>query len=86
MHADLILSDGSEGYREDCPEERHSVMAILSRLIRELVRVRLADPGYLWGYSTGLGWANLTDELRRILFAQGSEDIHELTLAEDLGL
>lgn len=85
MHADLLLSDGSEGYRERCPEERHSVMMILSRLIRELVRARL-DSGYLWGYEGGLGWADLTDELRRILFDQGSEDIHELTLAEDLGL
>lgn len=50
-----------------------------------LVRARL-DSGYLWGYEGGLGWADLTDELRRILFDQGSEDIHELTLAEDLGL
>lgn len=86
MHADLVISDGGEGYREECPEGRHSVMVILSRLIREFVRERLADPGYLWGYEAGLGWADLKDELRRILFAQGSEDIHELTLAEDLGL
>jgi hypothetical protein len=86
MHADLILSDGSEGYREECPEERHLVMTILSRLIRELIRERLRDPDYLWSYEAGLGWADLTDELRRILFVQGSEDIHELTLEEDLGL
>jgi hypothetical protein len=86
MHADLVLSDGSEGYREECPEERHSVMMILSRLIRELIRERLVDPGYLWGYEDGQGWADLTHELRRILFDEGSEDIHELTLAEDLGL
>lgn len=86
MHADLVLTDGSEGCREECPEERHSVMLILSRLIRELIRERLREPGYVWGYEAGLGWADLTDELRRILFAQGSEDIHELTLAEDLGL
>lgn len=86
MYADLLLSDGSEGGREEPAEEGHSVMMILSRLIREVVRERLADPGYLWRYETGLGWADLTDELRRILFAEGSEDIHELTLAEDLGL
>lgn len=86
MHQDLVLSDGGDGIREQCPEDNHAVMRVLSRLIRELVKDHLSDPSYPWGFEASLGWADLTDELKEFLFEQGSEVIHELTLAEDLGL
>lgn len=86
MYDDLVLSDGGEGCREDCPEEDHSVMKILSRLIREHIRECLADSDYPWGDRSGLGWADLTDMVRELLATEGSEVIWELTLAEDLGL
>ncbi|RZO09432.1 hypothetical protein EKG40_08235 [Pseudomonas moorei] len=86
MRDDLVLSDGGEGYREDCPEKDHPVMKILSRLVREQVRECLADLDYSWGERSGLGWADLTDQVRALLATEGSEVIWELTLAEDLGL
>jgi hypothetical protein len=86
MYDDLVVSDGGEGGREDCPEEDHSVMKILSRLIREHTRECLANSDYHWGDRFGLGWADLTDMVRKLLATEGSEIIWELTLAEDLGL
>ena len=85
MYDDLVLSDGGEGCREECPEEDHPVMKILSRLIREHARECLADLDYSWGDRSGLGWADLTDKVRELLATEGSEVIWELTLAEDLG-
>lgn len=82
MYDDLLLSDGSGGGREDCPKEDHTVMKILSRLIREC----LADFDNPWGDRSGLGWADLTDMVRELLATQGNEVIWALALAEDLGL
>ncbi len=82
MYDDLLLSDGSGGGREDCPKEDHTVMKILSRLIREC----LADFDNPWGDRSGLGWADLTDMVRELLATQGNEVIWALALAEELGL
>lgn len=86
MRDDLALSDGGDGVREECPEKDHSVIKVLSRLVREKVRECLADLDYPWSDQSGLGWADLTDQMRGLLAAAGSEVIWELTLAEDLGL
>ncbi|MGY2258007.1 hypothetical protein [Pseudomonas sp. SDO55104_S430] len=86
MGDDLVVSDGGDGFREECPEKNHSVMKILSRLVRERVRECLADLDYSWSDQSGLGWADLTDQMRGLLAAADCEAIWELTLAEDLGL
>lgn len=55
MHQDLVLSDGGDGIREQCPEDNHAVMRVLSRLIRELLKDHLSDPSYPWGFEASLG-------------------------------
>lgn len=61
-------------------------MKVLSRLVRERVRGCLVDLDHPWNDQSGLGWADLTDQMRALLATEGSEVIWELTLAEDLGL
>lgn len=86
MRDDLVLTDGGDGIREECPEKEHSLMKVLSRLVRERVRGCLVDLDYPWSDQSGLGWADLTDQMRALLATEGSEVIWELTLTEDLGL
>lgn len=88
MRHDLCHSDGNdeEGIREDCPEEGHAAMEILSRILREILRRRFRDPDYAWTLAEGSGWAELTEALKVRLFEDGCEVIQEHVLSLELGI